>query len=234
MNTDSNWKSLYRIGGVAALIAAILFRRNIGAEVSLFTGTDAIPQIAMDWFNLLQSNFFIGMSFLAVFDLFNHLLEGVIFLSLGVAFWQANKARMVLALASGLVGIAVSFSTNISLTMYSLSQQYTAAQTEAQRLALLAVGQAVLGSNSPLAGSPNTGGYMSLLLIALAGLLISLSMLSTNRATAIFGILASGCDLVYCLTFPISLTLQIMVMSFGGALWMIWHLLIARVLLKRS
>lgn len=58
---------------------------------------------------------------------------------------------------------------------------------------------------------------MSLLLIALAGLLISLSMLNTNHTMAILGILASGCDLVYCLTFPISLTLQIILISFGGA-----------------
>jgi len=232
MYVDSTWKSLYKIGGIAALLAAILFRRNMGAEVSLFTEVEAIPNTAADWFSLLQSNPFIGLSFLAVFDLFNYFLEGLIFLALAVALWQANKSRIAMALTGGLVGIAVSFSSNISLTMYSLSSQYIGAQSEMQKSALLAAGQAVLGSNSPLAGSPSTGVYISLLLIALAGLSFSISLLSSHRATAIVGLLASGCDLAYCLTFPFSLTLQIILMSLGGAFWMIWHLLVARILLK--
>jgi hypothetical protein len=67
--------------------------RDIGAEVSLFTCADAIPRMTADWFNLLQSNPFVGMSFLAVFDLFNYFLEGLIFLALGVLFWQMNNNR---------------------------------------------------------------------------------------------------------------------------------------------
>jgi hypothetical protein len=31
--TDSAWKGLYRVGGAAALIAALLFRRNLGSEL---------------------------------------------------------------------------------------------------------------------------------------------------------------------------------------------------------
>lgn len=63
------------------------------------------------------------MAYLAAFDLFNRFLEGLIFLSLAVAFWQESTTRRVLAPVSGLVGIAVSFSSNISLTLYSLSWQ---------------------------------------------------------------------------------------------------------------
>ena len=36
---DSSWKILYVIGSVAALVAALVFRRNLGAaEIPLFTG----------------------------------------------------------------------------------------------------------------------------------------------------------------------------------------------------
>lgn len=66
---ESNWKTLYKIGGIAAFLAALLFRRNIGAEVSLFAGIDSIPQSSADWFHVLQTNPFVGLSFLAVFDL---------------------------------------------------------------------------------------------------------------------------------------------------------------------
>ena len=47
MTQADNWKPLYRTGAVAALTAALLFRRNIDAEVSLFTNIEAIPIRAM-------------------------------------------------------------------------------------------------------------------------------------------------------------------------------------------
>ncbi len=31
---DSAYKSLYKVGGVAALIAGVIFRRNLGPEIS--------------------------------------------------------------------------------------------------------------------------------------------------------------------------------------------------------
>ena len=40
--TDSAWKGLYKVGGAAALIAAVLFRRNLGAEFSLLRMTGLI------------------------------------------------------------------------------------------------------------------------------------------------------------------------------------------------
>jgi hypothetical protein len=232
--SETSWKSLYRAGEIAALIAAIVFRRNIGAEVSLFTGAGAIPHSAVEWFSLLQTNPFVGMSFLAVFDVFNYFLEGLVFLALGAALWQVSKSRVTVAIASGLVGIAVSFATNISLSMMSLSQQFAASSSEAQKSALLSAGQALLALNGHLTNFPGTGAYLAWLLIALAGLAFSSLLLSSNRATAIVGLLAAGCDLAYCLTFPISPTVQAILMSFGGAFWMIWHLLVAYLLLKRA
>lgn len=233
MTSHREWTPLYKIGGIAALTAALLFRRNIGAEVSLFTGMEGIPHTSVEWFELLQTNPFVGLSFLAVFDLANYFLEGMIFLALAAALWQAGKSRVALALASGLVGISVSFTTNISLSMLSLSQQY-AASTEAQKASLLAAGQALLAFNNPITTFPGTGTYLTWLLVALAGLVFSSLLLRSNRAAAIFGLLAAGCDLLFCLTFAVSPVLQIILMSFGGAFWMIWHLLVARLLFQHS
>jgi hypothetical protein len=231
---DSDWKHLYKIGAIAALVAALVFRRNIGAEVSLFTGVEEIPLSAAEWFNLLQTNPFIGLSFLAFFDLFNYLLEGLVFLALGAMLWQVSKNRSALGLASGLVGIAVSFATNISLSMMSISYQYAAATNEVEREALLSAAQTLLALNGPLTNFPGTGTYLAWLLIALAGLSYSSILLTSHRITAIVGLLAAGCDLVYCLTFSISSTLQAILMSFGGAFWMIWHLLVVRILLNNQ
>jgi hypothetical protein len=233
MAQNQDWKPLYRVGAIAALVAALLFRRNIGAEVSLFTGVEAIPYSAADWYSLLQTNPFVGLSFLAVFDLINYAMEGLIFLALGMAFWQANKSTAALALTSGLLGIAVSFAANISLTMLSLSQQYLAASPEAQKAALLAAGQSLLATNNPLDAWPGTGPYISLLLIAVGGMLFSVLMFRSKRTSAVVGLLASGCDLAYCLTFAWVPFLQVFWMASGGLFWMIWHLLVARILFKR-
>lgn len=226
---SANWKTLYYIGSIAALVAALPFWRNIGAEVSLFTGVESIPQSAAEWFSLLQTNPFVGLSFLAVFDLVNYFLVGLVFLALTARLWTVNKSLTALALASGLVGIAVSFASNISFSMMGLSQQYAAATDEAPRAALLAAGQAILAMSGAMANFPGTATYMSYLLIALAELAFAVMLLPMRRATAIVGLLAAGCDLAYCLTFALSADLQVLFMASGGAFWMIWHLLIARV-----
>ena len=234
MMQSRDWTPLYRTGGIAALLSAILFRRNIGAEVSLFTGAAAIPHSAADWYTLLQSNPFVGLSFLAVFDLIDYALVALIFLALAAAFWPTHKSAAAIALASGMVGVAVSLSSNISLTMFSLSQQYAAATSAAQQAALLAAGQAVLATGDPLAIYPTAGAYSSLLLIALAGLLFSAIMLRSHRIAGIVGLLASGCDLVYCLTIFFAPSLRALLLAVGGLFWMIWHLLVGLRLLQLS
>jgi hypothetical protein len=233
MKATETWRPLYRAGAIAALTAAILFRRNIGAEVSLFTGIEALPTNAADWFNLLKTNPFIGLSFLAVFDLANYFLVGIVFLALTARLWPVNISLVALALTSGLVGVTINLSSNIALTMFSLSQRYSAATSAAQKSDLISAGQSVLAGNDPLAAMPGTGGLVSLLLVALAGLLFSLVLLPSHRTTAIFGLLSSGCDLAYCLVFPLTPLAPVhLLLAAAGLFWMLWQLLVARVLWK--
>jgi hypothetical protein len=62
----------------------------------------------------------------------------------------------VMAFASSLVGVTLNLSSNIPLTMLSLSQRYAAATSAAQS-DLLTARQAVLTGNDPLAATPGTG-----------------------------------------------------------------------------
>ena len=231
-----NLKSLDKVGGIAALLAGVLFRRNIGAEISLFAD-NAVPESVVEWYSLLQSSPFIGLSYLAIFDVVNYALVGPMFLALCVALWKSHNGAILIAISCGIVGIALSFASNIAFSMLSLSQQYMEATSEAQKTILLAAGQSLLSLPGSLATVPGTGVYMSLLLIALASLLFSAVMLRSSlfgRATAFVGILASACDLVYCLTFAIAPFLTVPLIATGGLFWMIWHLLVARRLLQLS
>jgi hypothetical protein len=120
---DSDWKSLHKVGGVAALIAGVIFRRNLGVEISLFSARKQ-PDTVNDWFTLLQNNRFLGLSYLNLFDLVNYALVGLMFLALYVALRRASKSSMAIATMLGFVGIAVYFASNTDFSMLSLSDQY--------------------------------------------------------------------------------------------------------------
>jgi hypothetical protein len=193
---DSKWGNLCRISGVAALIAGVLFRRNIGAEILLFTGQTP-PNTVADWFTLLQNNSLLGVSLLNIFDVVNYALVGIMFLGLYAALKQTNRDFMVLAATVGLVGTAVYLASNTAFSMLSLSNQYAAAATEAEKATFIAAGQTLLAMGQ------STGVYTSLLLVAVAGFIMSVVMLQSKifgKVTAYVGILAGALDLIYCVT----------------------------------
>ena len=236
-NSDADWKSLYKVGGVAALIAGVLFRRNLGVEIGLFS-RHQLPVTVSDWFALLQSNRLLGLAYLNVFDIVDYALVGLMFLALYAVLRRANKSYMAIATALGFVGIAVYYASNTAFSMLSLSDQYAAATTDAQRSTLLAAGQAMLAINrfTGPGAHPGAGGYLSLLLIAVAGMVTSVVMLRGtvfNRATAYVGILASACDLAYCIAFAFvpavdSGLLAVCFIPAAGLLLMIWHILVGQ------
>jgi len=227
---DSAWKSLYRVGGVAALIAGVIFRRNLGPEISLFSAQKQ-PDTLIDWFTLLQNNRILGLSYLNLFDIVDYALVGLMFLALYAALRRANKSYMAIATTLGFVGMAIYFASNTAFSMLSLSDQYAAATTDAQRSMFLAAGQAVLAINNPGAIYQGTGIYVSFLLLAVAGLMVSAVMLRSSifgRVTAYVGILASAFDLAYCITFAFVPAMTVYLLSAAGLLLMIWHILIGR------
>lgn len=81
---DPHFKTLYKIGGAAAMIAVLIFRRNFGVELmtfngfGLFTVPETTPINAIDWFNLFQDSWFVGLASFSLFDLANYALVGLI------------------------------------------------------------------------------------------------------------------------------------------------------------
>jgi hypothetical protein len=111
---DAGWRALYIAGGVAALLAVFVFRRNLAAELALvgmFGFADGLPTAplvgAIEWFNLLQDNRLIGLTMLNFFDLVEFALVGLILLALLAALWDANRSAMLIATTTGLIGITV-------------------------------------------------------------------------------------------------------------------------------
>ena len=240
--TDSAWKSLYKVGGAAALIAAALFRRNLGAEFSLLRMTGLIgsgpataPSSAMDWFTLLQNNRLVGLTLFELFDVVNYALVGLIYLALYAALRRADAGSMAIATAFGFVGIAVYFASNQAFAMLSLSDQYAAATTDAQRSVFLAAGEAVLAVNNPGAIYQGIGVTIGLFLVTLAGLIISFVMLRSSvfsRATAIVGILAHGFGLGYFVALAFAPAIIAFPPSISAPFLLVWYILVARRLFR--
>ncbi len=224
---DSAWKMLYRVGGVAALVAAFVFRRNIGAEVSL-ASTQMPPTTAVGWFDLLQSSHFVGLTYLNLFDLVNYALLGLLFIALYVALRQINKSAVLIALCTGLVGVAVYFASNQVFAVLALSNQYAAA--EADRAALLAAGEALLAI-----GSRGAGVYLGLFLVTLAALMFSIAMLQGgifSRLTAYMGIVGNACILCYFVTLIFAPALTWLPHTVGAIPLVVWEVLAGLRLLK--
>jgi hypothetical protein len=239
--SDSGWESLYQVGGVAALIAGIIFRRNLSAEVGLFSSHES-PVTVSDWFGLLQSERLLGLTYLNIFDLANYALVGLMFLALYALLRRGSQSCMAIAATLCFLGIAVYFASNTAFSMLSLSDQYAAATTDVEKTRLLAAGEALLAINrfSAPGSHPGSGGYLSLLLIAVAGMIVSVVMLRSevfNRASAYVGILVSGLDLAYCVVFAFVPAvdrelLAVATIPAAGLGYMIWHIMVGWRLIR--
>jgi hypothetical protein len=110
--------------------------------------------------------------------------------------------------------------------MLSLSNQYVAAATEAEKATFLAAGQTILAMGQ------STGVYASLLLVAVAGFITSVVMLHSKafgKVTAYVGIFAGALDLTYCVTTFASVPeLDAALLASAGLCLMIWHILAGR------
>ncbi|MDI7277736.1 MAG: hypothetical protein QME94_17290, partial [Anaerolineae bacterium] len=101
VSADPAWRSLYRVGGVAALIATALFVSDV---VVLATGGPA-PESAHAWFALLQDSRAAGLLQLFFTDLIGIALMVPIILALYAALRRANPACSALAAALAFIGI---------------------------------------------------------------------------------------------------------------------------------
>jgi len=238
---EKGWKTLYIAGGIAVLLVVTIFRRFWMAEMTTFNGfgvfeiPNPLPSNALEWFSLLQKDPFVGLSLLNLFDLINFALVGLIFLALYAALRNVNKSLMVMAITTGLIGVAVYLSSNQALEMFFLSKQYAEATTEAQRSILLNAGDILLVTNHPETPYQATGIHLGLFLVLIAGLLISIVMLQSNtfgKAVAVCGILANGFALLLFPALAFAPAVSWLPPTLSAPFRMIWYILIAIKLFK--
>ncbi len=182
----SRWGTLYRTGAVAALgLVAFTFCQMVVFIV--WPPPSFLPTAAAvgDWFSMLQANRLIGLLNLDLVMLVDYPASLLVFLALCVALRRSHQSVATIAAALGLTGIVSYFAANPAFAMLSLSEQYAAAATDAQRTMLLAAGQTTLAI---FAGSAFNISYE---LIAISGLILTLAMVrgsTFGKPTAWIGV----------------------------------------------
>ena len=222
---DSAYKSLYRLGGAAALVVVVLM---LGVVIGFTVYPQ--PSTVSDWFELFQSNKVIGLLDFWGLEVLMYVMFALVFLALYVALRETDRGRMAIAITFSLLGVGIFLATNNPFTMLSLSDQYAAATTDAQRTTLLAAGQAVLANTSQrVVGGFNVG----LFLVSVAGLIVSSVMLqssSFSRSTAYVGMLAWTLSLVDYLRQIVtqSATIALLVILPNAMMLVVWFVLVGR------
>ncbi|MGO8950946.1 MAG: hypothetical protein ACLQUY_25490 [Ktedonobacterales bacterium] len=230
----AQWQRLYRVGGAAALLAAGLeiVAALLGVIASSTVGPP--PSTVIGWFTLLQQHRFVGLLDLGLFDIAALTLLVPMFLAVYVALRGASATTMALATILAVIGIAVYLATETAFSLLSLSSQYAAAATSAQRSLILAAGQGMLAEEV----GPGTGTFMAFMLIGIAGLIVAAVMFHGGvfgNVTAWVGILANAIVLVYYLGLAFASIPQAVgapAYWISGLLSLLWYILIGWRLLQ--
>lgn len=190
---DMPWRELYKVGGAAALLCALMYLVTLAVYVPANLASPP-PETVLDWFTVFANSPITGLFYLGLGDVIIMILWGPMSLALYLALKKTNRIWSLIATPFVFVGMAVYLATNTAFSMLSLSQEYAVATTEVQKSILLAAGQAMLaitrGTGVLYAGMP---------LVWIAGLIYSVVMLRSadfGKATGWVGILGFGLLLI--------------------------------------
>jgi hypothetical protein len=214
---DSRWRTLYRIGAVAAVISIVVIPLSI---VAFFVW----PLWPDNILTVIQDDWLAGLMGLDFMYLFSNVFAIPFFVVLYVTLKDVDEGWALVALAMGLLGLVCLVSSRPIPEMFALSDRWAAATTEAERDSYLVAGEAMLTHFQGMA-------YHAHYILGSASLLItSFLMLRSDtfsRATAYVGIATNL--VVFALYVP-EIGVYLSLLSVVG--YLVWYILIARKLIR--
>ena len=118
-STTSGWTNLYKLGGAAALL--IVLTALIEIIITFFPGGYTTSETVIDWFTLLQNNWFLGLRNLGLLNIVMVAFGIPLYLALYAAHRNVNQAFAALAMIISYIGVAVFYGTNRAFPMLELS-----------------------------------------------------------------------------------------------------------------
>jgi hypothetical protein len=228
------WKTLYLIGGIAALLWAggtvfdIVFGSIASGELA------AIPQTAEGRFAELNATPLLGLYHFDLLNVAASLFSIVLYAALLGVHRNVNLPYAFPAFTIALIGTVVFVTTNSGLAMLELSRKYYAATDEAVRLRLVSAGEALLvrGEHGSLGVFP---GFFLCSVGGLATALVVANGKVFGRFIAWSGVLSQALLLVYVILialFPSLMNIAVALAAPGGILALVWILLLGIRLVK--
>ena len=222
LREESGWRGLFRLGAVGALIAGPLTIIDIMVYVIW-----PQPSTMTAWFSLFHENWIIGLLDLDFLGIVIYIIVIPAILVLYLNLRPTSQSWATVGCVLTFVGMATYFASNTGVSMLSLSGQYAAATTEAQRAMFLAAGQAVLAI---FLGPTFT---TSFILVSSALLITAVVMLRSpyfSRRVALVGIIANIAGLGEFLPVPFAIMMTTGVIN--GICLGLWFMLFGRTLLQ--
>lgn len=217
--TDPQWRDLYRVATVAAVGVTLLV---IIAIVVFFIWGYAPREVpTAEILDTLQTNLVGALFSLDLVLLITQLIMVAPLLALYVVLRPVNPSYALIALALGLISVVLSIVARPITELVYLSDQYSAATSEAARSQYLAAAETLV------AIFDGTAWMIYTVFLALSTLITSVLMLDSphfTRLTAWIGIALGVTSLGFFM--PVVGPLLLLVATFGG---IVWYVLVARV-----
>jgi hypothetical protein len=224
---ESNLKSLYTLGGIAAILQLIAI-----LSYSILVGLlGPKPVSAAEYFDAYQNS---PMGAFLRGDFLLMLLIGLYlgtFPALYAALRRLSPVYAALATLFTLLAVAGSFATESSFSLLHLGEQYVSTTNEAMRSQLQAAGEAVIASDM----WNSSAAYMGGILLQGSGVMISVIMLRSkdfSKVTAYSGLLGNGLDLIQHILHIFLPSVSSFITIFMGVFYFVWFPMLARDLFR--
>lgn len=152
---ESQRKSVYVFGGIAAILSLIAVVADIVIGSSTGGNLSQLPQTAVERFSQFPQNAWLGLYNLDLLNAVNQLISIPVYFALYATLRKTNKPYAMFGLIIFLLGTTIFVANNTALPMLELSNKYAAAD-EPQKAMLAAAGEAMFarGEHGSLGANP--------------------------------------------------------------------------------
>ena len=206
------------MAGVAALIAGPLTIIDIMVYVIW-----PQPSTITAWFSLFHENWIVGLLDLDFLGMIIYIIVVPAIIALYLILRRTSLSWATVGAVLTFVGMAAYFASNTGISMLSLSGQYAAATTDAQRAMFLAAGQAVIAI---FMGPAFTTSFCIVSSSLLVTAVVMLRSSGFSGKVAYVGVIANVAGLAEFLPAPFAF---LIVVSLVNAIGLgIWFILVGR------
>jgi hypothetical protein len=206
------------LAGVAALIAGPLTIIDIMVYVIW-----PQPSTITAWFSLFHENWIVGLLDLDFLGMIIYIIVVPAIIALYLILRRTSLSWATVGAVLTFVGMAAYFASNTGISMLSLSGQYAAATTDAQRAMFLAAGQAVIAI---FMGPAFTTSFCIVSSSLLVTAVVMLRSSGFSGKVAYVGVIANVAGLAEFLPAPFAF---LIVVSLVNAIGLgIWFILVGR------